>query len=233
MRPFDRSDEATMERPPSDRLQAFTKTLWDALVPRSGECASVQGELIRVSERLQSEYLCNGLANYYAPPEPGRTLADNNYGRMLLFMLDTLIENRNHPADADDVGWFTEVRRHVEPDWRLQLRMGELESKREDSVLTDAECEELERLVATGSPIGWDGLFNRAQRCIANWCIANTALIDRQGKTVKERAVTDVRHVFEPPAAPPPCSICKGKGWVPAKDPADFPTLCSCKMGGT
>ena len=217
---------------PSDRLQAFTKALWDALVPRSSECASVQGELIRANERLQSEYLRNGLANYYAPPEPGHTLADNHYGRLLLFLLDTLIENRNHPADDDDVRCFTDVRRLVEADWRLQLRIGELEGKREDSDLTDAEREELDRLAASPSPIGWDALFNRAQRCIASWCIANTALSDRLGKIVKERGVTDVRHIFERPAAPPPCPICNGKGWVPAKDPADFPTLCACKTGG-
>lgn len=30
-----------------------------------GQCVSVQGELVRANERLQSEYFRNGLGNYY------------------------------------------------------------------------------------------------------------------------------------------------------------------------
>ena len=42
MKRFDRDDEGGDNRLPSERLQAFTKALWNALVPEDGECASVR-----------------------------------------------------------------------------------------------------------------------------------------------------------------------------------------------
>ena len=52
MRKFEPAEEATETAPGSDRLEAFTKALYQALVPNSGACVSVQGELVRANERL-------------------------------------------------------------------------------------------------------------------------------------------------------------------------------------
>lgn len=40
--------------------------LWDYLVPASGKCATVQGEVIRITGRVDSEANCNGGANWDA-----------------------------------------------------------------------------------------------------------------------------------------------------------------------
>ena len=56
------------------------------------------------------------------------------------------------------------------------------------------ECE-LEQLLATEDEVespAWEWLYNRAQRCIANWCIANPGLIDRQGRPIEERGIRDL-----------------------------------------
>src|SRR5664279_6233165 len=92
---FDRTDEGSSNdnRMPGERLAAFTKAMWDALVPGNGSCASVQGELVRANERLQSEYFRNGMGNYFGRDEPNETLADNHYGALLLFILDTMVAN--------------------------------------------------------------------------------------------------------------------------------------------
>ena len=54
MKMFDLTDEdnSDVNPMPGERLQAFTKALWDALVPGNGSCASVHGELIRANETL-------------------------------------------------------------------------------------------------------------------------------------------------------------------------------------
>ena len=38
-------------------------------------------------------------------------------------------------------------------------------------------------------------LFDRAERCIANWCIANPELVDSEGRAVEERGVRSVEDV--------------------------------------
>src|SRR4051812_28046342 len=105
----------------SDRLQLFTKALFDACVPPSGECVSVQGELLRASARLQSEYFRNALYNYYwewdESEEGNPDVAGTYFGALLFFVLDTLISNRNQALDAEDVAYFTMVRSAVEPDY--------------------------------------------------------------------------------------------------------------------
>src|ERR1700722_7587024 len=162
MRRFDRTDEATDENMMgSERLRAFNKAMWAALVPPEGECASVQGELIRASERLQGEYFRNGLGNYY---EPAATLGETFYGGMLVFLLDTLIANRSTALDAEDVAYFEEVRRLVEPDWLRHHRMSDLEEKCGESDASEAETRELEELEVVEG-LGWEHLFRRAERC--------------------------------------------------------------------
>jgi hypothetical protein len=211
------------------RLHAFTRTLSDALVPDSGSCVSVQGELIRANDRLQGEYFRNGLTNYFGRDEPDGTLAGNYYGELLLFVLETMIANRNQPLANDDVAYFSEIRRDVEPQWLRGLRSDELFHKGEEEDLSPAEKEELASLDAQPRGPDWESFFRRAERCIASWCLSNTALIDRQGEPVTERGVSAVMHVFHPPPAPPPCPLCNGKGWLSPKTASDFPAVCSCK----
>ena len=231
MKKFDSSDEGSSDenRPGSERLQAFTKALWDALVPAEGSCASVQGELIRAHERLQSESFRNGMGNYFHREHPDGTLADNYYGELVLFVLDTMISNRNHALSDDDVAYFSAVRRDIEPQWLRGLRNDELFYKSEEEELTDAEKEELAQLDSQPRGPNWGDLFHRAERCIANWCLANTQLIDRAGKPVTEGGVSDVLHIFEPPPPPRACPLCNGKGWIAPANAGDFPSVCSCK----
>src|SRR5262245_60792312 len=110
---FDRTEEAVESRMSSERLQLFTKALLDACVPlpQSGECGSVQGELIRANTRLQSEYFRNAMGNYYwewgDSDEGNPEVASTFFGALLFFLLDTLISNRNEALDAEDLAYFT------------------------------------------------------------------------------------------------------------------------------
>jgi hypothetical protein len=229
MKRFERSEQGTT----CERLQAFTKALWQALVPASGECASVQGELVRVHGRLVSEFFREGMGNYYCKGEGNETLAGTFYGQMVLFMLDTLSENRGQALDDDDVAYFAGVRGKVEPDWVLHERLDALSYQSEDAdspELTDAEKKELAELEAKDPGFEWEELFDRAERCTANWCLANHELIDRKGRNVQEGGVGCVMHVFDPPPPPPPCPLCKGRGWLAPTNPTDFPAVCSCKQ---
>ena len=173
MKRFERDEQG------SDRLREFHSKMWKALVPPSGECASVQGELVRAVERLTDE----------------------------------------------DVKAFAEARALLDDDKTLRVRIDELEWKVEEGdALTSEEKEELAALEEKHVGPDWESLLERAHRCVANWCIANPTIIDREGK-----ALGDVRHVFDPPPPPPPCAVCKGRGWLPAKDASSFPEMCACK----
>lgn len=228
MKAFDPSDEGNADenRLPSERLQAFTKALREGLVPSHGSCASIQGELVRANDRLQGEYFRNGMGNYFHRTD---TLAGNYYGELLLFVLDTMIANRNHALSEEDVAYFTEIRREVEPQWLRGLRSDELFYKAEEEELTEPEKEELAQLDAQPRGPHWEGFFNRAERNIANWCLANHALTDRAGAPVTEGGVVDVIHLFEPPPPPPRCPLCGGKGWIAPANAGDFPSMCACK----
>jgi hypothetical protein len=223
MQPFELSDQGTDEKPSSERLQAFTEAMWKALVPPRGECVSVQGEMIRGNDRLMSELLRNGMGNYYHPDE---TTSENYYGQMLMLILDTLIENKNGPLSAEDVAAFTEIRRRVEPDRARALRLAQLEDS--ETELTPAEQQELEGLAGHPENIDFGSFFHRAERCIANWCIANPELVDRNGKPVEERGLRNVEHVFNPPPPPEKCKLCGGKGFVQPED-GGFPKRCECQ----
>ncbi|AKV00430.1 hypothetical protein AKJ09_07093 [Labilithrix luteola] len=234
MQPFEREDEGAYGRIPSERLRAFTKALWNALVPASGACASVQGELIRANDRLQGEYYREGMGNYYEPGTNANGGPQSTYAcaprALLVFVLDTLVENRGGGLDDDDVAFFQTTRLAVESDYRTRLRINELVYQEEidGRELTDAEKTELERLESAEGRIPWEDVLKRAERCIANWCIANPKLVDRQGNAIEERGVADVSHIFEPPPPPPKCSRCAGRGWLPPPDRSSFPTMCSC-----
>jgi predicted DNA-binding WGR domain protein len=223
---FDPADEATQTAAANERLLAFTQALRDALVPRNGECLSLQGELVRANDRLGSEYFRNGMGNYY---EDGVRPEDNYYGKLLLFMLGTLTENRGNALSNEDVAYFSGVRRQVEPYWKLHVRIGELEDKEE---ATEAELEELEELgsqAAGDDAIAWEDLFNRAERCIANWCIANSDLVDLRGQPLEERGMRNIEHIFNPPPPAPKCPLCQGRGFVEQKESSGFPQRCSCQ----
>lgn len=231
MKRFSRKDEgdARASRPPSERLQAFTQSLWQALVPASGPCASIQGELVRARGRLTIELRSSGMENFFQREEPGLALADTYLGGLLLFMLDTLAHDRSGALSASDLAYFAAVREAVEPEWLRVVRENELLERADGEELTAAEQVELAQLEEGRGGVDWEGLLDRAERCIANYCLANPALVDRGGDPLMERGVADVRHVFEPPPAPPPCPRCNGKGWLPATTPGDFPSFCSCK----
>ena len=216
MKPFDRSAEGTPE------LAAFTKRLWDALVPNSGACVSVQGELVRVTERLGTEAITQAMWTYYETAD-GRS----RYGAMIVFLLDTLVANRTGALDEEDVGYFARVRGRLDTDWRARSRMLALENG--EGELSAAEVAELEQLSSSPELVHWEEVLTRAERCVANHCLKTPALVDRDGKPVTENGVRNVLHVFEPPPAPPPCPKCTGKGWLPPSSPSDFPAMCSCK----
>ena len=196
MRRFERDEEASENRPQSERLVAFTKVLWDALVPKDDECVSVQGELIRASGRLQHEYASNAMYNYYWADD-GDALADTYFGKLVFFMVDTMVANRNDSLDDEDVEYFSRLRGLLGPDWVRRRRLEQLESKEDSS---DAELDELESLQEQDakSRVWWEALFDRAERCIANWCIANPLLIDRQGHATEESGIRDLTDMLEP-----------------------------------
>jgi len=224
MKPFDRT-EASDTAGSSERLRSFTGAIWKALVPRQGECASVQGELIRANERLTTECFQNGMGNYYVEEEE---IGQNYYGRLALFILNTLMENRGGALDADDLAYFAGIRGRLETDRALRLRIQELEIK--EGELTEEEGRELEALCDKDSErIPWEALFNRAERCIANWCIANPELIDRRGRPVEEGGVRSLEQILDPPAPPPKCPLCGGRGFIQPRDDRSFPERCSCQ----
>jgi hypothetical protein len=225
MTPFDRHEQAT-ETAPNERLQTFTKAMWSALVPDNGECVSVQGELVRANERLFSELLRNGMGNYYDEREDVR---HNYYGRLVLLILDTLVENRGGALDADDVAYFRDTHGRLDRDRQVNLRRSELEQREEP--LTEDEIRESEALDRDPHLITWEALFNRAERCIANWCIANPALVDRNGRPIVERGVRNIDEIFNPPAPPPKCPLCNGRGFIQPQDERSFPKRCSCPLG--
>ena len=199
MRRFDRDEEGGENRPPSERLQAFTKMLWDALVPKDGECVSVQGELIRGKGRLQHEYANGAMFNYYWSDD-GDTLPETYFGKLLFFVLDTMIANRNNSLVDQDVAYFSRVRGLLETDWVRRRRIEQLKEKEDAS---DSEGEELDQLEEEDGErrVWWEELFDRAERCIANWCIANPQLIDRRGRPVEEGGVRDLTDVLRRPGA--------------------------------
>jgi len=228
-RRFDRTDEGIGLQTSSERLRAFYEALWKALVPRSRDPVSIQGELVRVVTWLRGDFLKEGMDNYYGD-ESDERLEDMPLGPTVIVMLDTLVENRNRALDDEDVAYFTAVRRVVHSDWLVGNRRLELSCKENGDEASEAETKELRELEAAGGGMVWDEVLNRAERCIANWCIANPKLVDRKGRPVEEGGIREVNTIFEPPPAPPPpCPICKGKGWLPPRDATQFPEVCSCK----
>ena len=180
------------------------------------------------------------MANYFHDDD-GARLADNYYGGLLLFMLDTLIANQGNTLSEEDVSYFTSVRENAESQWRNALRCDELYYRAEKTELSAEEKAEFERLDGMARGPAWEELCERAERCIANWCLANTALVDRSGKRVVAGGVSDVMEIFVrpevvesrvPPSVRGPvgeCAICGGKGWIASKVVSEFPTMCSCR----
>lgn len=72
------------------------RQLWTNFVPKSGQAATVQGELIRASERLDHEIRDNGKINW-----------NRQFVLLGTFLKETLLQSRIFPA---------EVRRELEQD---------------------------------------------------------------------------------------------------------------------
>jgi hypothetical protein len=113
-------------------------------------------------------------------------------------------------------------------DRSLSLRVQELEQKEEE--LSASERTELDELYKNRADfIQWEKFCMRAERCIANWCIANPEIVDLQGRPAEERGgVKNVDHVFNPPPPPPKCALCNGRGFINLPDGrgAEF---CTCQ----
>jgi hypothetical protein len=186
MKPFTAEDEG------SERLVKVRTAIWDLLVPDSGACLSVQGELVRAHERLGTEYYRNGMCNYYVSAE---LKPDQYYAKLLGLLLRTLVENRTAALTTDDVAFFRAFGDEAAHDFALFPRQQELEDKEENDTLTETERTELERLRDAPQP-DWEELYARGERCIVNWCIANPDLVDAEGKPVVERGVTSLRDLF-------------------------------------
>jgi hypothetical protein len=220
---FDRNDE---------RLEAFTRKVWDALVPPSGECASVQGEMVRAHGRLTSEHYRNGMGNYYTPDEESHGFADGHYPGLLVYVLTKLIENANAANDALTVDWFRDVLARAPRDWALQQRINDINEREheEGRDLTDEELAEIDALDEDPSRLAWEEVLDRIEIAVANYLLANPLLVARAGgQPIEEGGVKDIRHIFDPPPAPPPCPLCNGKGWLAPADASQFPAVCSCK----
>jgi hypothetical protein len=227
MKPFDLSEQSTDTSLGSERLQAFLKAMYEAFVPSSGECISLQGELVRASDRLWSECLRNGMCNYYVGDE---SVAQNYYGDLVLLIIGTLTENKNIALSADDLSFFLETRQRLDADRVRQLRLRDLEQK--ETALSDAESQALEDLSSSGrvDRIDWEAFCARADRCIANWCIANPELVNRSGKPVVERGgLRNVSSIFSPPPPPQTCVLCGGRGFIQSETPSGFPKRCTCR----
>jgi hypothetical protein len=220
---FDRND---------DRLRDFLGAIWKTLVPSTGECASLQGELVRADARLSDESYRNGLGNYYHPDQETDGFAEGFYPKMLVFLLETLAANANDANDADTVAYCADALARAPLDWEKQRRIIAIVERAEEDEnreLSDAENAEIETLEAAPERLDWEDLLNRTEIAVGNYCLANPVLVDLAGKPIEEGGVTDIRHIFDPPPPPPPCPLCNGKGWVAPADPTQFPTMCSCK----
>ncbi len=163
----------------------------------------------------------------------GRSCGEDEgpYRSHAAFLFDTLVANRNMAIDEEDVAFFRDMREMLDDDYTLGCRRYELSLRNEgvtEPELTDEEREELACL-REKPHIAWSIALMRAERCVANWCIANPELVDRQGKPVVEGAIAKIDDIFEPSPPPAePCSISKGKKWLAPANPSDFPTACLC-----
>jgi hypothetical protein len=226
VKPFEQSERPTSSFLGNARLLAFAQAIRDALIPASGPCVSMQGELVRANGRLMSELLRNGMCNYY---DDGEALATNYYGALMIFLLGTLIENRNRALSDEEVAYFAEARQRLEPDRELALLIRKAEQ--EEVPLTEEELQKVAALEASNAAVDWEQVLSLAEGCVANWCIANPDLIDSRGRPVEERGVRNLAHVFNPPPAPPPCTLCQGRGFISQTKESGFPELCVCKGG--
>jgi hypothetical protein len=96
------------------------------------------------------------------------------------------------------VAYFKTVHDAVEPDYLRRRRIEELDERENPS---DAEVSELEALEEGEAlnPFYWETLFDRAERCVANWCVANPEFVDRQGRPVEEGGACRVEQIVERP----------------------------------
>ena len=209
---------------PEGRLADFVKRVWEGLVPSSGECVSVQGELIRVPGRLLGELFRNGFSNYYDSDRP-RT--ESHYGGWLEFALGVVLENQGDANTDADLGLLRDARAHLDADYARELRIRHLQGRFDDDLLTPEEDAEFTQLERGNALIAWEATLTRLERCAANWVLTHPLLVDRKGAPVKEGGVADVRHLFSPPPPPPKCPLCGGRGWTQA-DEKRFPERCAC-----
>jgi hypothetical protein len=93
--------------------------------------------------------------------------------------------------------------------------------------MTSEELARFEVLANDPARMQWERFCFRAQRCIANWCLANPSFEDLRGKPVEVAGCHTVLELFEPPKAKVKCPKCNGRGWV-QPDESKFPSACEC-----
>jgi hypothetical protein len=168
MRKFDSDEEGCAESftDPGERLEQFSQALWKLLEP-SHDSPSIQARLVHANSAIYLEFMRNGGGNYYELYDEGPTrFGENGYSRLLVFMLDTLVANRSSANRDVDVDYFRELRKTSVADWNR---------KRSSTKGDELEAEEPE------PSFDFEEMYDRAVRCVANWCIANPDLIDDEG----------------------------------------------------
>lgn len=81
--------ESSTEIPVSDETREVARWIWRNLVPKSGQCNTIQGELLRAVEKLSWEGQNNGNVNW-----------DSGFVILLDFLESTLSDE---PGIADDM----------------------------------------------------------------------------------------------------------------------------------
>ena len=195
-------DLTTFDEDEPDRLAAFLKRLFCALVGDDCSSASVQGQLVYANASLMRSYI-DGMADYLTREAPDQTLADTELGALAIFLVETMIANHGQALDDKDVSYFKGVRAELEVAWLRGIRYFELDDKADDVGLSSAEAEERARIEDLA--FDWDEFFDRTERCIANWCLKNTTLVDRHGSPVLVGGFATVPDIF---ADPQPCACC-------------------------
>jgi hypothetical protein len=158
MRKFDLSEEGSAEhaRPQSVRLEQFWTALWGQLVPADG-ALSIQARLMHANARVYLEHMRRGSGTYYETLDRSGewVVGEGCYLKLLVFLLDTLVRNRNLANRDEDVAYFRKLQHALQNDWLSQH-----------------------------ASVDFEELHDRAVRCIANWCISNPDLVDHEGTAI-------------------------------------------------
>lgn len=163
--------------------------LVEILVPNTGACVSIQGELLRAAAILEHEYRVQRMAIYYVRPD---------YRDLAAFVLDVLLANKGKIAGVDDLDAFASARRDLDTDFAVGARLARLQDLDFARKITRAQRRELAALERRDAVVDWADVLPRMKRCVEKWCLTHPVLVDLAGRPVREGGITDLRFVFEP-----------------------------------